>query len=554
MKPSAGNEASSGRPDPGRAARVSLHRAQELGRQWTCRISTPENPTPVNGHAGFGCAGPRADQADPARRTYRYGGLNRLTEVRDGSTSTLLQGYQYDKTGNRMRRTDGAVDQDYSYTPGKHWLHSVAGVARQYDVAGNTTRIGASSQGTPPGGCQGCMEENPGPGDPGPGPGDPPPGETESIGGASTDGGAGALAQVVREFVYDDAGRMRQVKHDGIVAMDYLYNGKGERVHRMGGGQSVTTLYDEFGKWLGDYDAAGHPIQQIIWMDDLPVGVLVGAGANQKLHYVQADALGTPRVVIDPVRNVAVWNWDLANEAFGDSSPNQDADRDGIAFVFDMRLPGQRHDSSTGGNYNYFRDYEASTGRYLKGDPIGLNGGLSLYSYAKGSPLVFVDRLGLSPNGIGVYSTNDSCELCAPARPRFDSKTALARQVLAAVYVWSRNENIELCGLICKDDKAGKYFYLGHYVMGGSTWCQPGLSPCPMCSTAAGWWHTHGAPDGFRDDDANIFSPKDQAFTNFGAKATGDQNFMGFLGTPTGMLVSYTANSAIGPIIQGRLE
>ena len=74
------------------------------------------------------------------------------------------------------------------------------------------------------------MEENPGPGDPGPGPGDPPPGETESMGVASTDGSAGALAQVVREFAYDDAGRMRQVRHDGVVAMDYLYNGKGERV------------------------------------------------------------------------------------------------------------------------------------------------------------------------------------------------------------------------------------------------------------------------------------------------------------------------------------
>ena len=39
------------------------------------------------------------------------------------------------------------------------------------------------------------------------------------------------------------------------------------------------------------------------------MGLLVGAGTNQKLYYLEADALGTPRVVIDPVRNVAIWRW-----------------------------------------------------------------------------------------------------------------------------------------------------------------------------------------------------------------------------------------------------
>jgi len=210
-----------------------------------------------------------------------------------------------------------------------------------------------------------------------------------------TDGGAQSLTQVVREFAYDDTGRMRQVRHDGIVAMDYLYNGKGERVYRSGGGQSITTLYDDDGKWIGDYDGNGQPIQQVIWMDDLPVGLLVGAGANQKLYYIEADALGTPRVVTDPARNLAVWTWSLEGEAFGDSAPNQDADGDGIPFVFDMRFPGQRYDSATGMSYNYFRDYEASTGRYVESDPIGLAGGMSTYSYASNSPSNTIDPYGL---------------------------------------------------------------------------------------------------------------------------------------------------------------
>jgi RHS repeat-associated protein len=127
---------------------------------------------------------------------------------------------------------------------------------------------------------------------------------------------------------------------------------------------------------------------------------LVGAGANQKLFYIEADALGTPRVLIDPDRNVAVWRWDLASEAFGDSAPNQDPDADGIAFVFDMRFPGQRWDSATGLNYNYYRDYEAGTGRYSQSDPIGLEGGISTYGYANASPLVYADPDGLIPGKI----------------------------------------------------------------------------------------------------------------------------------------------------------
>ena len=341
-----------------------------------------------------------AARTAPARRTYGYDGMNRLRQVRDGTTNAVLHAYALDATGNRTRRTDGASSPlDYSYFTGKHWLSSVGSVARQYDPAGNTTRIGAGQQGGPPGGCDDCSDENPGPGDPGPGPIDPPPGETESMGFNATTYSAISAATVVREFDYDDTNRMRAVKHDGVVVMNYLYNGKGERVYKTGGGNAVTTLYDEAGKWIGDYDGNGQPIQQVIWLDDLPVGLLVGAGANQKLYYIEADMLGTPRVVIDPARNVAVWRWDLAGEAFGDSAPEQDVDGDGIALVFDMRFPGQRYDAASGLNYNYFRDYDPVTGRFVESDPIGLKGGVSTFGYVGGNPLVSVDLYGLQHRG-----------------------------------------------------------------------------------------------------------------------------------------------------------
>jgi hypothetical protein len=46
-------------------------------------------------------------------------------------------------------------------------------------------------------------------------------------------------------------------------------------------------------------------------------------------------------------------------------------------------------------HYNYFRDYDPRTGRYIESDPIGLAGGINTYAYAGSNPVVQSDRLGL---------------------------------------------------------------------------------------------------------------------------------------------------------------
>jgi len=73
-------------------------------------------------------------------------------------------------------------------------------------------------------------------------------------------------------------------------------------------------------------------------------------------------------------------------------------------------------------HYNYFRDYEPATGRYVESDPINLLGGINTYVYVGSRPLLFVDPLGLSPNGWGcmvggTIGMVGGAALCSPSGP-----------------------------------------------------------------------------------------------------------------------------------------
>ncbi|MCB1586734.1 MAG: RHS domain-containing protein [Xanthomonadales bacterium] len=117
-----------------------------------------------------------------------------------------------------------------------------------------------------------------------------------------------------------------------------------------------------------------------------------GVTSSVDIYYILTDHLNTPRKVTNSTGTV-LWSWQ--SNAFGSTPADMDVDGDGTNFQFNLRFPGQFFDTESGQHYNYFRDYEPATGRYLESDPIGLRGDWNTYLYVGGNPLSSIDLLGL---------------------------------------------------------------------------------------------------------------------------------------------------------------
>jgi RHS repeat-associated protein len=61
----------------------------------------------------------------------------------------------------------------------------------------------------------------------------------------------------------------------------------------------------------------------------------------------------------------------------------------------DLHLPGQWLEAGSGLYQNWYRDYDATIGRYVEADPLGIYAGQSVYAYVANDPVNAIDPLGL---------------------------------------------------------------------------------------------------------------------------------------------------------------
>ncbi len=325
----------------------------------------------INNYTGATLNGSQTFTYDNAGRLttfsgYTSNGVNATTGLGNAAI-TQTQSFAYDNNGNRTSSTLNSIASTYSYQSGNNRLASVTGgiiKTNSYDATGNLTNDGAQT------------------------------------------------------YTYDARGRLTGANvpaNSTAPTTNYLINYQGLRVKKANANTAITTsnrtfIYDDGGKMLGEYDHAGNPVQELIWLGDTPIAVTgtmlcltSTTGANgtptcteAATAYIFTDHLNTPREVagINSTTNayVSLWKWDSL--PFGETLPNENPSSTGI-FSFNHRFPGQYRDKETGLSQNWFRDFDAGLGRYVTSDPKGLNAGTNTYLYSNGDPALNKDPTGL---------------------------------------------------------------------------------------------------------------------------------------------------------------
>ncbi|MDO3384918.1 RHS repeat-associated core domain-containing protein [Gilvimarinus sp. SDUM040013] len=266
-------------------------------------------------------------------QSFDYDALDRLTDA------TGLYGdfdYGYDPVGNRLSKTEtvSAASDTYAYDPDSNLLTGITGANAEsitYDAVGNIVARGTDT------------------------------------------------------FTYNVRNRLAQVERNSAVIAQYQHNGKGERVVKTAGGNTTHFVYDLMGNIIVEANGAGTVEREYVYVNGERLALLQQS-PTQTTYYYHNDHLGTPKALTNASGTV-VWQADYT--PFGELTET-------VSIVEQpFRFPGQYFDGETGLYYNYFRDYDPETGRYLQSDPIGLAGGMNTYAYVGGNPLKYVDPLGL---------------------------------------------------------------------------------------------------------------------------------------------------------------
>ena len=206
-----------------------------------------------------------------------------------------------------------------------------------------------------------------------------------------------ALPSVDREFVYNDANRLKEVWDAGTLTGSYIYNAQGQRTRKTTDQGTTVYHYDlQEGLLIAETQADGSLIREYIWKGGEPIAQIEVSGGVEILVYLHTDHLMTPRLATD-VSGVVVWRWE--GEAFGESATQEDPDGNGVLTRVNLRFPGQYFDSESGLVQNWFREYDPTTGRYIESDPIGLDGGVNTYNYSENNSIRYIDPYGLIYEG-----------------------------------------------------------------------------------------------------------------------------------------------------------
>lgn len=164
---------------------------------------------------------------------------------------------------------------------------------------------------------------------------------------------------------------VRDGSGNGIAS--YYYNRFGRRLWKDVDGTRTYFLYADEGL-IGEYDSLGTQTTAYGYIPNSTWGLPTPLFMKQAGEYFfcHNDHLGTPQKMTS-INGASVWS--ATHESFGMAVIDPAS-----TITNNLRFPGQYYDQETGLHYNYHRYYDPTSGRYLRTDPIGFNGGFNFTS------------------------------------------------------------------------------------------------------------------------------------------------------------------------------
>ena len=309
--------------------------------------------------------------------------LGRVTHLDIGGKLAL--NYTFDSAGRIISVDNNGSDQRYTYSGGRLSAAStvLGNFAYRYDALGN--RTGKQSQSID-GQREDVSYQLPESGE-----GNRLIAHSDAIDGAQVSheyNPAGAPTQVGElRYEYDTLNRPIKVYRQDQLLANYQYNAFGERVKKTvyssTGTPRITYFLYDGSSLTAEVDEQGTVQSQYVYIEGIrPVAQLRG----KAFHTIHSDHQGTPRMMSDEEGKIV---WQAEYTPFGKATLLV------AEQSLNLRFAGQYEDAETGTHYNYLRDYNPDTGRYLTSDPMGLLAGLNTYSYVANNPLSSIDPLGL---------------------------------------------------------------------------------------------------------------------------------------------------------------
>jgi RHS repeat-associated protein len=281
--------------------------------------------------------------------SYAYDGLNRLTQAAHPALSGLAnESYTHDRVGNRK---DAANPAQWTFDNNNRIVQA-GSLTYTFDADGNLA--------------------------------------------TRSDGAA---------FTHDARGRLTQFTK-GAISASYLYDPMGRRIRKSVNGTNVWFVWDQTAL-LAEYDAGGNRSQRYAYLP----GSLSPAQIEDAngVYFAHGSNIDAPLLLTNSSAAVV---WAAKYQTYGAALVNGDVDGNGMPVTFNQRAPGQYYDAESALFYNYLRDFDPDSGRYIQADPVGLAAGANVYAYVDNDPLSAVDPLGLQrgiarPTG-NPFQTNSS--------------------------------------------------------------------------------------------------------------------------------------------------